>query len=44
MTSVKAARRATFVYFGLNGFVMETWSVHIPAAKHRTRLSTAVPG
>jgi hypothetical protein len=28
--SVKAARWATFVYCGLNGFVMETWIVHIP--------------
>lgn len=43
MTSVEAAR-ATIVHFGLSGFVMRTWIVHIPAAGHRARLSAAVLG
>lgn len=42
--SVKAARWATFAYFGLNGFVMGTWIVHIPAVEHQARVSAAVLG
>src|ERR1700746_3473907 len=44
MTSVQAALWATIVYFSLSGFVTRTWTVHIPAAGHRARVSAAVPG
>ncbi|MFJ3161305.1 MFS transporter [Streptomyces kanasensis] len=42
--SLKAARRATFAFFALNGFVMGAWIVHIPAVESRTGISHAVLG
>ncbi|KUH40780.1 MULTISPECIES: MFS transporter [Streptomyces] len=43
-TSVRAARRATFAFFALNGFVMGAWIVHIPAVESRTGISHAMLG
>jgi MFS family permease len=42
--SWRAARAATFVYFGLNGFILGIWIVHIPAIKQQTGVSDAVFG
>ncbi|MGW7097930.1 MFS transporter [Streptomyces sp. NPDC054838] len=42
--SLRAARLATFSFFGLNGFVMGVWIVHIPAVEHRTGIGHAVLG
>ncbi|WP_043536458.1 MFS transporter [Saccharomonospora cyanea] len=42
--SLRAARLATFVYFGLNGFLMGMWIVHIPAVEERAGISHAVLG
>jgi MFS family permease len=42
--SLRAARAATFVYFGLNGFVLGIWIVHIPAIKQQSGVSDAVLG
>ncbi|WP_228539494.1 MFS transporter [Nocardia sp. XZ_19_385] len=39
-----AARSATFAYFGLNGFLMGMWIVHIPAVTHQAGVSHAVLG
>ncbi|WP_432973914.1 MFS transporter [Dactylosporangium sp. CA-233914] len=44
LISIRAARLATFTYFGLNGFVLGMWIVHIPAVEHRTGISHAVLG
>ncbi|WP_405162677.1 MFS transporter [Nocardia sp. NBC_01499] len=33
--SLRAARLATFVFFALDGFLIGTWVVHIPAVEHR---------
>lgn len=42
--SLRAGRLATFVYFGLNGFLMGMWIVHIPAVEERVGISHAVLG
>ncbi|TDC38808.1 MFS transporter [Micromonospora sp. 15K316] len=42
--SLRSARRATFAYFALNGFVLGMWIVHIPAIEHRVGISHAVLG
>src|SRR4051794_31293740 len=42
--SLRAARAATFAYFGLNGFVLGMWIVHIPAIERRAGISHAVLG
>ncbi len=42
--SLRAGRLATFVYFGLNGFLMGMWVVHIPAVEERVGISHAVLG
>jgi MFS family permease len=42
--SLRAARAATFVYFGLNGFILGIWIVHIPAIKNQAGISDAVLG
>lgn len=36
---LRAARFATFTFFGLNGFVLGMWAVHIPVVARRTELS-----
>ncbi len=41
---LRAARRATFGYFALNGFLMGMWIVHIPAIEDRAGISHAVLG
>ncbi|MCX5195293.1 MFS transporter [Streptomyces sp. NBC_00249] len=41
---LRSARRATFGYFALNGFVMGMWIVHIPAVEHRTGATHATLG
>lgn len=38
------ARLATFGYFGLNGFVLGLWVVHIPLVKDRTGIDDATLG
>ena len=42
--SLRGARAATFAYFGLNGFVLGIWIVHIPAIKQHAGVSDAVLG
>ncbi|WP_435227178.1 MFS transporter [Streptomyces sp. Tue6028] len=42
--SLRFARWATFFYFGLNGFVMGMWIVHIPVIEHRAGISHTVLG
>lgn len=42
--SLRAGRLATFAYFGLNGFLMGMWVVHIPAVEHRVQISHTVLG
>jgi MFS family permease len=44
VTSVRAARVATFLYFGLNGFVMGIWVVHIPIIEQRVGITHALLG
>ncbi|GAB2630869.1 MFS transporter [Nocardia goodfellowii] len=44
LDTLRAGRLATFVYFGLNGFLLGMWIVHIPAIAHRTEVSHAVLG
>ncbi|MEU3073462.1 MFS transporter [Streptomyces laurentii] len=44
MRSLRVARWATFTYFGLNGFVMGMWVVHIPAIEHRIGIGHAALG
>ena len=43
-TRLRRARAATFAYFGLNGFVIGMWLVHIAAVEHRTGISHATLG
>ncbi|MEU9033171.1 MFS transporter [Streptomyces sp. NPDC048383] len=43
-TALRRARAATFVYFGLNGFVMGMWIVHIPAVEAGTGIGHALLG
>lgn len=38
------ARRSTFAFFALNGFLLGMWVVHIPEIRDRTGASTAVLG
>ncbi|OLR93809.1 MFS transporter [Actinokineospora bangkokensis] len=40
----RAARVATWGYFGLNGFVLGMWVVHIPVIEHDTGISHATLG
>ncbi|MCI0383081.1 MFS transporter [Streptomyces sp. CNQ085] len=42
--TLRLARLATFAYFGLNGFLMGTWVVHIPVVEDRAGISHAVLG
>jgi MFS family permease len=42
--SLRAARRATFVYFVLNGTLMGLWLVQIPAVEKRVGISNAALG
>ncbi|MEV6373359.1 MFS transporter [Micromonospora musae] len=42
--SLQTARRATFAYFALNGFVLGLWVVHIPAIEHQVGISHATLG
>jgi MFS family permease len=42
--SLRAGRLATFAYFGLDGFLMGMWIVHIPAIEQRVGISHAVLG
>ncbi|MGW0562174.1 MFS transporter [Streptomyces sp. NPDC003016] len=42
--SLRAGRLATFAYFALNGFVLGTWVVHIPALEQQVGISHAVLG
>lgn len=44
MNALKAARVATFTYFGLNGFLLGLWLVHIPTVEQRTGISHAELG
>ncbi|MGY1455728.1 MFS transporter [Streptomyces sp. SS8] len=41
---LRLARLATFAYFGLNGFLMGMWVVHIPVVEDRAGISHAVLG
>ncbi|RKN20947.1 MFS transporter [Micromonospora musae] len=41
---LRSARRATFAYFALNGFVLGLWVVHIPAIEHQVGISHATLG
>ena len=41
---LRAGRAATFAYFGLNGFVLGMWSVHIPVIEDRVGVGHAVLG
>lgn len=43
-STLRSARRATFGYFALNGFLMGMWIVHIPAIEDRAGISHAVLG
>ncbi|MEU9118804.1 MFS transporter [Streptomyces sp. NPDC048506] len=43
-TSLRVGRWATFVFFGLNGFVMGMWVVHIPVIESRVGIGHAVLG
>ncbi|WP_037868749.1 MFS transporter, partial [Streptomyces sp. SPB074] len=42
--ALRAARRATFAVFLLNGFVMGMWVVHIPAVEDRAGIGHALLG
>ncbi|WP_336621583.1 MFS transporter [Streptomyces sp. DH37] len=42
--TLRLARLATFAYFGLNGFLMGMWIVHIPVVEDRAGVSHAVLG
>ncbi|MFD4668363.1 MFS transporter [Lentzea sp. NPDC058450] len=44
MSALKAARVATFTYFGLNGFLLGLWLVHIPTVEDRTGITHAELG
>ncbi|MET9626919.1 MFS transporter [Lentzea sp. NPDC006480] len=44
MNALKAARVATFTYFGLNGFLLGMWLVHIPTVEQRTGIDHAELG
>jgi predicted MFS family arabinose efflux permease len=40
----RAARIATWIYFGLNGFAVGMWVVHIPSIEHATRITHSTLG
>jgi MFS family permease len=40
----RAARIATWTYFGLNGFAVGMWVVHIPNIEHATKISHSTLG
>jgi MFS family permease len=40
----RAARVATWIYFGLNGFAVGMWVVHIPNVEHATNISHSTLG
>ncbi|MEI8412345.1 MULTISPECIES: MFS transporter [unclassified Kribbella] len=40
----RAARIATWIYFGLNGFAVGMWVVHIPSIEHATNISHSTLG
>ncbi|WP_344434997.1 MFS transporter [Actinomadura bangladeshensis] len=42
--SLRAGRIATFGYFGLNGFLLGMWIVHIPVVEDRTGIGHALLG
>ncbi|HEY5855041.1 MAG TPA: MFS transporter [Aldersonia sp.] len=42
--NLRAARAAVFAVFGLNGFMLAMWVVHIPAITERTGVSNAALG
>ncbi|MEU5995268.1 MFS transporter [Spirillospora sp. NPDC047418] len=42
--SLRAGRIATFAYFGLNGFLLGMWIVHIPVVEDRTGIGHALLG
>jgi MFS family permease len=44
VNALKAARVATFTYFGLNGFLLGLWLVHIPTVEDRTGIDHAELG
>jgi MFS family permease len=44
VSALKAARVATFTYFGLNGFLLGLWLVHIPTVEQRTGIDHAELG
>lgn len=44
VNALKAARVATFTYFGLNGFLLGLWLVHIPTVEQRTGITHAELG
>lgn len=44
VNALKAARVATFTYFGLNGFLLGLWLVHIPTVEQRTGIDHAELG
>jgi MFS family permease len=41
---LRLARASTFVFFALNGFLLGTWVVHIPAIENRTGITHALLG
>jgi MFS family permease len=43
-SSPRAARLGTFIFFGLDGFLLGLWIVHIPGVEHRAGVSHAVLG
>ncbi|PWW63539.1 MFS transporter [Actinokineospora spheciospongiae] len=43
-TLPRAARAATWGFFGLNGFVLGAWVVHIPVVEHDTGISHSTLG
>ncbi|WP_173095164.1 MFS transporter [Actinomadura verrucosospora] len=42
--TLRAGRMATFVYFGLSGFLLGMWVVHIPGIENRTGIDHAALG
>ncbi|RZT13501.1 sugar phosphate permease [Kribbella sp. VKM Ac-2569] len=40
----RAARVATWLYFGLNGFAVGMWVVHIPSIEHKTGITHSTLG
>ncbi|GAA2808000.1 MFS transporter [Kribbella solani] len=44
MAPPKAARVATWMYFGLNGFAIGMWVVHIPSIEHTTGITHSTLG